>query len=153
MENAKKLLDFSFLASVTLVKIRLLFDVMGLQSLVKKHPGANYEKKMEHLREYAMSDILVGRKDIVDRTNYEDLIGDLQDQVGKTYDLVKAENKYYWPALKSPEQYANKTPAIYSIGSEEEVILKFRETWYALSECPPAIELVRGYNGEWVNGA
>ncbi|KAK9773311.1 putative MYND-type zinc finger protein samB [Seiridium cardinale] len=137
-----KLWDLSFKATMTLLKLRLMLDVKGLQMHTRKNPGLTYEKKMEWVIEEAMSDIMYNQE-VVDRDNYDDLASDLADQVNKLYEWTKEENPHYWQAILQPDEYTHATPTIYSRGSKEEVILSFRHTWYAWSECPPAIEFVR----------
>ncbi|KAI1085035.1 hypothetical protein F5B20DRAFT_125245 [Whalleya microplaca] len=144
-DHAKRLVDVSFLASMTQLKIRLLLDVMMLERYAKK-PGnrnASFETKMEWVREDAISDVLYKRRDIVERSDYTDLIADLRDQVAKLVACVNEVNEYYWPALQHPEKYSHSQPTIYTHGSPEEIILVFRHTWYSWAECAAALEIAK----------
>lgn len=141
--SAERVITLSFIAAMTNLKIRLLLDLRGLQEEVQKHPNLSYEKKMEWIREEAISDVLYNRKDIVDRPDYKDLVASLQKQVASLYDRVDELNKHYWPALHHPERYSHAMPTIYSLGSPEEVIIAFRHTWYSWSECEQAIDFVK----------
>ncbi|KAL7622893.1 hypothetical protein AAE478_006572 [Parahypoxylon ruwenzoriense] len=141
--------DLSFLVCITNLKIRLLLDLRVLERESKK-PGnrnASYEKKMVWVREDATTDVMYKRRDIVERSDYKDLITDLERQVKKLVELVKKLNKHYFPALKTPDQYAAATPTAYTHGSPQEINLVFRHTWYTWSECPPAFDLVKKYAG------
>lgn len=141
---AEKLFDLSFLACLTNLKLRLLLDVQTLETQSKK-PGnsnASYEKKMEWVREYPMSSVLYKRRDIVERSSWSDLFLDLQSQAEKMFDLVQKRNKHYWQALKTPDRWAAAIPTMYTAGSEEEINLVFRQTWYMWAECQPVLEIV-----------
>ncbi|KAI0013003.1 hypothetical protein F4779DRAFT_511446 [Xylariaceae sp. FL0662B] len=140
---SEEVISTSFIACMTNLKIRLLIDVRGLQDEVRKHPGISYEKKIEWVREEAISDVLYDRRDIVDREDYKDLLASLQEQVANLYDRVNELNQYYWPALDHPEQYSHATPTMYTMGSPEEVILAFRHTWYSWAECPQALDFAK----------
>ncbi|CAJ2502486.1 Uu.00g098800.m01.CDS01 [Anthostomella pinea] len=145
---AARCVDLSLLAAMTHLKVRLLRDVQMLDRNVRKYSGPNnpgYEKKMEWVREDAMSDVLYSRKDILDRSDYADLVADLQNQVRGLYERMRKVNKHYWPALKQPERYAGRSPTMYSPGSPEEVIGAFRHTWYLWSESPAVLDFVKNY--------
>lgn len=137
--------SLSFAVAMTNLKIRLLLDLRGLQAEVDKKKGQDfgYEEKMAWIREEAISDVLYGRRDVVERADYKDLITSLQAQVAALYDRVTELNKHYWPALHHPERYSHAMPTIYSLGSPEEVIIAFRYTWYSWSECEQAIDFVK----------
>ncbi|KAI1098788.1 hypothetical protein F4804DRAFT_323822 [Jackrogersella minutella] len=140
----KNVENLSFLVCLTNLKVRLLLDIRMLANEAKKRGNINasYEKKMEWVREHAHSDVLYKRRDIVERTKWDDLLGSLQSQVRKLYAQVKKENRFYWPALKEPERWSAAYPTIYSVGSPHEVNLVFRNTWYSWAECPPALEMI-----------
>ncbi|KAI1460751.1 hypothetical protein F4805DRAFT_416971 [Annulohypoxylon moriforme] len=141
---ANKIFDLSMLASLTNIKVRLLLDIMELKGEFKKpsRRNASYEEKMEWVRENARCDILYKRRDIVERTEWEDLVPRLLNQAREVYSRVEKRNKHYWPALRFPDRYSAAQLTIYTPGSREEVILAFRNTWYSWSECPSALELV-----------
>ncbi|KAI0018754.1 hypothetical protein F4780DRAFT_794409 [Xylariomycetidae sp. FL0641] len=136
-------IDPSFLATLTHLKIRLLFDLLVLQKYSSTKPSADYATKQAWIREDAMSEVLYHRKDIVDRPSYDDLIADMRGQVKDLHKRTTEVNKHYWPALSHPEQYSHATPVPYSMGSPEEVIGAFRDTWYMWSECPVALDFVK----------
>lgn len=141
--STEKVISLSFIAAMTNLKIRLLLDLRGLQGEVEKKPNLSYEKKMEWIREEAISDVLYGRKDIVERADYKDLVTSLTKQVASLYDRVHELNRHYWNALHHPERYSHAMPTMYSMGSPEEVIIAFRHTWYSWSECEQAINFVK----------
>lgn len=123
--------DLAFQVAMTLIKTRLLLDVANLQKTVRRAGGMTEEEKMAWLREEALSDVLLSRPDVVRQKNYARIVKDLEDQVRKMYDVVKATNKHFWPAILHPEPYSNATPTLYTFGSPEEVIVVFRDSWYS----------------------
>ncbi|KAK8066467.1 hypothetical protein PG997_013214 [Apiospora hydei] len=172
-EPFRKVKDLSFLASMTLLKTRLMLDLVALSAHVdemekKKAEGGeeekaegdgagrstklSYEEKMGWVREEALSDIVLARRDIVDRDDYAPLIQDVTGQVARLYQLTEHHNKHYWPALGHPENYSHALPEAYMWGSKQETVLAFRQTWYAWAECNPALETVRQF-AEWTSNA
>ncbi|KAK7953868.1 hypothetical protein PG988_014562 [Apiospora saccharicola] len=147
----KKVVDLSFLASMTLLKTRLMLDLVALRSYVEEKGKAEggrpltYEEKMWWIREEALSDVLFARRDFVERDDYAPLIQDVSTQVAKAYRLTAHHNKHYWSALVHPEKYSHALPTAYTWGSKEETVLAFRQTWYAWSECIPALETAKQY--------
>ncbi|KAI2625686.1 hypothetical protein GGR54DRAFT_592605 [Hypoxylon sp. NC1633] len=142
-----KVYDTSMLVCLTNLKIRLMLDLQMLQRESRK-PGqrnAGYDKKMEWVREDAMTDQLYKRRDLVERSQWTDLIDDLDDQIKKLVKLVNERNEHYWPALKAPDRWAAAYPTIYIPGSPQEINIVFRQTWYTWSECPAAFEVVKRY--------
>jgi hypothetical protein len=137
------LVDLSFLAAMTLLKIRLMLDLVDMDKAVKSLGDKAPQDRMELVKEHARGDILLWRKDIVDRADYKDPISDLRKQVRDMYAMVDDANEYFWPALVNPAPYANAMPTGYSRGSREEIFLKFRYSWYSWAETPGALELIR----------
>ncbi|RYP66897.1 hypothetical protein DL771_007554 [Monosporascus sp. 5C6A] len=124
-EHADKMNDLSQLVAMTNLKARLLVDVKGLNDHVAMHPNLSYEERMEWVREEALSDVLYGRREILERDDFQDLVRDLSSQVAKLYRRVEQLNQHYWPALDHPERYGSALPTLYAPGSREEVILVF----------------------------
>ncbi|RYP24088.1 hypothetical protein DL767_008664 [Monosporascus sp. MG133] len=129
-EHAEKMNDLSQLVAMTNLKARLLVDVKGLKEHVTRNPNLSYEERMEWVREEALSDVLYGRREILERDDFRDLVCDLSSQVAKLYRRVDQLNQHYWPALDHPERYGSALPTLYTPGSCEEVILVFRYTCY-----------------------
>ncbi|KAI1394276.1 uncharacterized protein F4822DRAFT_387750 [Hypoxylon trugodes] len=138
-------IDLSHLAYLTSLKVRLLLDLQMLEKQSKKpsNRNADYDKKMEWIREDAISDVLYKRRDIVERSDWADLIADLNNQLKKLIKHVEERYKHYWPALKSPGRWAAAIPILYALGSPEEISLAFRQTRYCWAECPSALEFVK----------
>ncbi|KAF4335869.1 hypothetical protein FBEOM_10294 [Fusarium beomiforme] len=136
--------NVSFQMALTLLKIRLMKDLESLQGFLQKNPNASGEARYDYLVEEAMSDILLKRPDIVARDDYRDLIAELRRQVIQLYKKVKQQNQHIWPGIENPNLYAYDVPTMYSLGSREEAVLIFRQSWYSWSETEPAISFIRG---------
>ncbi|OTA82500.1 hypothetical protein M434DRAFT_24989 [Hypoxylon sp. CO27-5] len=147
--HIEKLTELSFLVCLTNLKLRLLLDVQMLDR-ESKSPGnrnANFDKKMEWVREHAYTDVLYKRREIVEMSDWTDLIATLQSQAEKLFDHVTQRNKHYWPALKAPERWSAAMPVPYGLGSPEEINMVFRQTWYSWAECPPVLQIAK----EWAS--
>lgn len=158
--HLRRVVDLSFLAAMTLLKTRLMLDLVALAQHVDeektktKEGGGrqlSYDEKMEWVREEALSDVLLTRRDVVDRDDYAPLIRGVTEQVARAYQLTAHHNKHYWPALGHPDKYSHALPTAYTWGSKEETVLAFRQTWYAWAECEPALATVKQF-AELANG-
>jgi hypothetical protein len=136
--------NVAFTIALTLIKIRLMKDLEGLQSFLQKNPNATGEARYDYIQEEAMSDILLKRPDAVALDNYQELISHLQAQILQLYKKVKEQNPHFWPGVQNPMLYAYDMPTAYSPGSREEAVLLFRQSWYSWSETEPAIQYIRG---------
>jgi hypothetical protein len=142
-EHAKKSMQLSFLVAMTLIKIRLMLDMVMLKAAVETVGHMSAEDKMALVKEEAMSDVLLSRPDILGLADYTETVTDLQQQVDKMYAIVKEKNKHFWPAILNPAPYANAVPGPYTFGSRGETVLAFRESWYSWAETEPAIQYIR----------
>ncbi|KAI1140170.1 hypothetical protein F5Y05DRAFT_377430 [Hypoxylon sp. FL0543] len=142
--HIEKLMELSFLACLTNIKIRLLLDLQMLDRESKKaaNRNAGFDKKMEWVREHSLSDVLYRRRELVEMSDWKDLIATLEDQAKKLFRGVNKRNKHYWPALRAPELWTSVVPVACGLGSPQEINLVFRQTWYSWAECPPALEIV-----------
>lgn len=141
------------LTSLVLLKVRLALDLANLTDFVAKRRDAGREEdddllgaKREWVREEAMSGVLHSRQDLVGAcgsSRGEALQESNRAQIKKLIAATTARNKHYWPALHNPTQYSHESPTVYARGSREEVILAFRETWYAWSETPQALDYIK----------
>jgi len=151
-EHTTDFMDLSFLVALTLLKIRLLEDINMLQTYMEKCGERSYETKMKWIRKEALSDVLYGRRDIVELADYKALVNNLENQVCRMLVRVDKANQFWWPALVDPGKYANATPTGYTFGSEAETVVVFRNSWYSWSECPPALILAQEYAGRRASG-
>ncbi|EWZ27935.1 hypothetical protein FOZG_18351 [Fusarium oxysporum Fo47] len=87
--------NLSFFVALTLIKIRLMKDLEGLQKFVQSKSNAAGEARYDYLQEEAMSDILLKRPDIVAQDNYKEIIDELRRQVLQLYKMAKEKNLHF----------------------------------------------------------
>lgn len=128
--------------SLTLLKIRLLFDCQALKNAAlvgEKVP----QEVLDNICSQMVGNIVSQRPDIVEGKNLDPLIEDLQSQVSDVYDAVQNANKYFWPALVQPGANLTAPLAAYSRGSEEEMQLILQYLYNSWTETPGAIDYIR----------
>lgn len=135
--------DVGFTVALTLIKIRLLKDLESLQKFKQRKSKATGEEVYDYLQEEAMSDVLLNRGDIAGQDSYKGTIADLRGQILKLYKMVKEQNAHFWPGVMNPSLYAYDVPKGYTMGSREEAVLVFRNSWYSWAETEPAISYIR----------
>jgi hypothetical protein len=135
--------DVGFTVALTLIKIRLMKDLESLQKFKRSKPNATGEELYDYLQEEAMSDVLLSRADIVAQDSYEGTIADLRGQILQLYKMIKEKNAHFWPGIMNPNIYAYDVPTGHTLGSREEAVLIFRNSWYSWSETEPAIQYIR----------
>ncbi|OBT81374.1 hypothetical protein VE02_09963 [Pseudogymnoascus sp. 03VT05] len=128
--------------SVTLLKIRILFDLQALKSAAvigQKLP----QEVLDNIRYQMASNIISQRRDIIESDNLDPLIDDFQTQVSDMYNAVDKSNRYFWPALLRPGDNLIARPGAYSRGSKEEMQLKLLYSYNSWAETPGAIDYIR----------
>jgi hypothetical protein len=135
--------DVGFTVALTLIKIRLMKDLESLQKFKRGKPNATGEEVYDYLQEEAMSDVLLNRGDIAAQDSYEGTIVDLRGQILKLYKMVKEKNPHFWPGVRTPSLFAYDVPTGYTMGSCEEAVLVFRNSWYSWAETEPAIGYIK----------
>jgi hypothetical protein len=123
---AQKYIGLAFVASATILKIKLLLDLLRPDGEEIASPVA---KKIR-------LSLTADRR--------EELIARLKSQVKTLYEATKRENEHYWPALISnPEQHLTARPQLYSRGSKEDMQLSLQYTYFAWKETSGSLELIK----------
>ncbi|KAL5350917.1 hypothetical protein ACLOAV_004490 [Pseudogymnoascus australis] len=128
--------------SVTLLKIRILFDCRALKSAAvigEKVP----QEVLDNIYNQMVGTIVAQRQDIMDGKDLDPLIEDLQTQVSDMYHAVNNSNKYFWSALLRPGANLTARPGAYSKGSEAEMQLMLQYSYNSWAETPGAINYIR----------
>lgn len=128
--------------SVTLLKIRILFDLQALKIsavIGQKLP----QEVLDNIRNQMAGNIVSQRRDIIESNDLDPLIDDFQTQVSDMYDAVNKSNRYFWPALLRPGDNLTARPGGYSMGSKEEMQLKLQYSYNSWAETPGAIDYIR----------
>lgn len=138
------------IAQLTLLKIKLLLDLKGLQNSIRA-VGEKVPVEVLNLiqTKIPLSSIITGNKKILYRRDHTETIEKLATQVETLYSTGTTANKYFWPGMLDPEKHLDKLlsrlPAseMYSPGSVEEMIVSVLynyETWF---ETPGAIDVIK----------
>ena len=139
---ARKYPAVAHLASVALLKIRILFDLRALKSAAvigKKVP----QEILDNIYNQTVGNIVSQRLDIMGGKNLDPLIEDLQTQVSDIYSTVKNANEYFWSALLRPGASLTARPEAYSRGSEAEMQLVLQYSYDSWAETPGAIDYIK----------
>lgn len=132
--------DLCFLLALLLLKARLFVDVSMLDGFVKKLGKDAPADRMEIVDEEALTDVLRGRRDVVDVADYTPVMADLRRQMVDIYANIVKHNRYVIPALENPSRYAAAELRAYMLGDEGEAIWAFRHSWYSWAECPTVLQ-------------
>ncbi|KAL1968778.1 hypothetical protein VTN77DRAFT_1139 [Rasamsonia byssochlamydoides] len=137
--------DLSRMVAITLLKIKLLLDVIALENSAatvgKKVPPEILDAIQPHV---ARSPIIAGNKAILERKDHRAAIIDkLGAQVDRLYKAVDKTNRYFWPSLLKPGRHLTARPEAYSRGSMEEMQLMLQYSYDAWIETPGAIEVIK----------
>ena len=128
--------------SVTLLKIRILFDLRALKNAIiigERVP----QEILDNICNQMVGNIVARRQDIVERKNLDLLIEDLQTQVSNLYLAVEDGNKFFWSALLRPGANLTARPASYSRGNEAEMQLVLHYSYSSWTETPGAIDYIK----------
>lgn len=138
--------DIGHTVALTLLKIRLLIDLQAAQSVqpVIETTNADVPPEIAYLiRERAVGDIFVRRRDVLGAADLTPHIKNMHDQILQLYKHVEKSNGHMWPALLDPKGHLNARPESYSGGSPEEMQLVLQYSYTAWVETPGAIEILR----------
>lgn len=142
LERSGLSVDLSFKVALLMLKSRLFVDVSMLEGFLQKLGDRAPADKMEIVKEEAMSETLLARRDIVDAADYTPIMAKLRRQMVDIYTNIQKTNKFMIPALEDPTKYSHQQLGLYSIGSESDAIMAYRYSWYCWSECPPVLQEV-----------
>lgn len=128
--------------SISLLKIRILFDLRTLKNVTAISQRLPQEI-LDNISNLVVGNIVSHRRDIMDGNGLDPLIEDLQTQVSDMFNTVRNSNKYFWPALLQPGANLTARPAAYSRGSKEEMQLVLQYSYNSWAETPGAIDYIR----------
>ncbi|KAL8991405.1 MAG: hypothetical protein Q9169_007875 [Polycauliona sp. 2 TL-2023] len=136
-------LDLAGLTCITLLKIRLLFDLMALANsafLAQKLP----QELVDWVKVFVPStDIVRASRETLFRTDYSDLITKLTSQIYQLYLSVVSVDKDFWPGLLHPGANPSGRPDILPKDLDDAVWLKSHYCHDAWIETPGAIEFIQ----------
>ena len=153
-----KFMTLSFAPNLTLLKIKLLIDVLNLVKLREEHADKLPNEIMDQIEQQAVrSPITKEARHILEAGDHTEiqalgpngdplLIAELKKQVKALHASTNTKNKFYWLALLNTGTVPPHRPEIYSYGTKEEVVLVLQWTYYAWQETPGAFEIIRAIN-------
>lgn len=137
--------DLSHFISATLLKVKLLLDLLKLQqSTASLGPKVPQEILDLIQTSVPQSPIIKGSRELMggEEANRLATIEKLKEQINQLYGIVDKGNKHFWPHLLNPGPYLNERPESYSMGSVEESVLTLHYTHAAWAETPGAIDFI-----------
>ncbi|KAF7186711.1 Rho GTPase-activating protein gacZ, partial [Pseudocercospora fuligena] len=134
------------MAAMTLIKLRLLFDIRELEQ--RSPVGEKVPQEiLDLVREQMASDIISRNEslmsDIRNGVSLKPHIQKLEGQLDVLFQAAKQNNECFWPAIVNPGSALTARPATYSMGSREEMELKLQYLYEAWEETPGAVEWVK----------
>ncbi|KAJ5621183.1 hypothetical protein N7528_005966 [Penicillium herquei] len=145
-QYVKAFVDLGHTVSLTLLKIKLLLDLMKIRDSTST-VGPKVPREILNLIQNAIPQsplvrenrMIMGREE-QDRLTY---IERLKGQIDQLYEKTDNANPYFWPHLLNPGHHLNDKPASYSMGSVEEMTLALQWTYAAWTETPGAIDFIK----------
>lgn len=142
VEKSGIAMDLSFKVALLLLKSRLFVDVSLLEGFVQKLGDKAPADKMEIVKEEAMTETLLNRRDIVDAPDYTPIMAKVRWQMVDIYKSIMKHNKFMIPALEDPTKYSHSQLGPYMRGSESEAVMAYRHSWYSWAECPSVLQQI-----------
>ncbi|KAK6527732.1 hypothetical protein TWF694_004712 [Orbilia ellipsospora] len=134
--------SISFLAAITLLKIRLLIDLQSLQRTRKEVGALIPQEVLDSIQSAAVGSIVSKNKRILEREDHTAEIKDLQAQIQKSFDRLTKANKHFWPAIVKPGNNLTIRPQAYGMGSVAEMQIMLQYCYSAWAETPGAIGVI-----------
>ncbi|KAJ5733351.1 hypothetical protein N7493_002137 [Penicillium malachiteum] len=135
-QHVKDFVVLSHTVSLTLLKIKLLLDLMKIRDSTSTVGPKNTIPQSPLVCENRM---IMGGED-QDRLTY---IERLKGQIDQLYEKTDSANSYFWPHLLNPGHHLNDKSSAYSMGSMEEMTLALQWTYAAWTETPGAIDFIK----------
>jgi hypothetical protein len=131
----------SHAVSLSLLKIRILFDCQALKNAALVREKVPQEV-LDNICSQMVGNVVTQRRDIMEGKDLDPLIEDLQSQVSNMYHAVKKANKYFWPALVQPGANLTAPLTAYRRGSETEMQLILQYLYNSWTETPGSINYI-----------
>ncbi|KAF9702017.1 hypothetical protein EKO04_000413 [Ascochyta lentis] len=135
-------ISLSFAVSVTLVKIRLLMDLLALQRdrqiAAPKLPSEITDQGFVH----CTSAIIQRQRQELEREEQTLNITMLRKHVEQLFTAVKESNKHFWPALVRPGSHLEARPMMHGFGDIGQMQVVLRANYNAWAETEGAIGVI-----------
>ena len=138
--------DLSHLVSLTLLKVKLLLDVMKVQRSASAVLGQSAPSAIARMVKTATPQSpLVRENDEIldgDDMDIQELAEQLEGQIEELFDRADNANNHFWKHLTNPGDYLHSKPEAYSMGSMEEMAITLQLTYDAWCETPGAMDFI-----------
>jgi hypothetical protein len=132
--------SMAFMATLTLLKLRLLMDLQSLQRSKKNMSAKLPQELVDEIRRNMVSSA-IGRE-LIERDDHQEDIARMKADVKVMYEAVMASNMQFWPAvLHSGDNLTAEAEGWY-YGNKEEMQFALQFTYRAWVETPGAIEAI-----------
>lgn len=135
-------LNVSHSVAVTLIKIRLLFDVQALQKATEEVGPRVPHEILAHILRYVPNSNISYGTGTIGREDHALLIPKLQGQIRKLFAGIKESNPHFWPALSNPGENLTARPITWSFGSKSHMQLTLQYNYNSWAETPGAIGII-----------
>lgn len=140
--------NLSHAVSVTLLKIKLILDIMALDYTTTTVGSKVPREILDSIQSYVIrSPITASDKEYFTDNRYrmEGTVYELEDQVDVLYKKIKKSNRHFWPALVNPRNHLTARPdsGTHTHEPVEEMQLVLQWTYDAWVETPGAIGIIK----------
>jgi hypothetical protein len=130
--------SMAFMATLTLLKFRLLMDLQSLQRSKENMSAKLPQELVDEIRRNMVSSAI--SRQLIERDDQD--IAWVKADVKVMYEAVKASNIHFWPAVLHPGGNPTAEAEGWYYGNEEEMQFALQFTYRAWVETPGAIEAI-----------
>ncbi|KAL8831327.1 MAG: hypothetical protein Q9170_005352 [Blastenia crenularia] len=131
--------NLSSLACVTLLKIRLLFDLRSLNKAAFVSTKLPRELSDTVKAFIPSSEIIRKNNAIISDADHTSRIRNMSRQIDELFNAMAQANYHFWPALLNPREHLKDEPDTFTTGSMEEMQVHLRGCIHSWIETPGAI--------------
>lgn len=138
--------NLSHAVSVTLLKVKLILDMMALDYTTTTVGGKVPREILDLIQSYVIRSPItaLNKQEFTDdRPWMAAVVAELEEQVDVLYRGIKKSNKHFWSALVNPGDYLTTRPDVYTSGTVEEMQLVLQWNYDAWVETPGAIGFIK----------
>lgn len=139
-------LKLSYVASVMLIKVRILLDLRSIESTRPALAGSAPNEIDDVVREKLLGSVVASRPEILKMNIGETrrLIDKVEGQIEALYESMDKSNPFFWRLMfDDPDAAASDRPSMFSPGSKEEANLAIGYCCTSWLATPGAIDVVR----------
>jgi hypothetical protein len=141
--------DLAHLVAITLLKIRLLLDLMALRDATTAVGSKVPAEILHNIQGFvARSSVISDNERLIQNKTDPAVVCSLEAQVEALYRRIQKANEYFWPTLLEPGSHLTAQPESYSRGSVEEMQLVLMHSYDSWIETAGAIDFIKAKRKE-----